>query len=157
MTSARYLPFLREIERVLLEDMGDLCRDPDMPNSVIKTWRPSFNQIKKGRPKVAELFSLMSVLDRQGLPDYLFSKRETDLDFEDNVTRLIEFSLLNSSVDGRAFGMHRLVQIAMESSLELHGETQKWKDVALDLVHQSFSYGRSYEEWRVCEFCYPMQ
>lgn len=155
MSVAKYLGFLRENERVLLEDMGDLRRDPDMPNSVVKTWQVSFNQIKKDHPKAAELFSLMSVLDRQGLPDYLFSRRETDFDFEDNVARLIEFSLLNSSVDGRTFGMHRLVQVAMKSWLELHGETQKWKDVALDLFHRSFPYGDSYEEWRICEILLP--
>ena len=155
MTVARYLAFLRENERILLEDMGDLRRDPDMPNSVIKTWQLSFNQIKKDHPKAAELFSLMSVLDRQGLPDYLFSTREMDLDFEDNVDRLIEFSLLNSSVDGHTYGMHRLVQIAMKSWLDLHGETQKWKDKALDLFYESFPYGRSYKEWRRCETLLP--
>lgn len=155
MTVARYLASLRENERILLEDMGDLRRDPDMPNSVIKTWQVSFDQIKKDHPKAAELFSLMSVLDRQGLPDYLFSTRETDLDFEDNVAPLIEFSLLNSSVDGRTFGMHRLVQIAMRSWLNLHGETQKWKDKALNLFYKSFPYGCSYEEWRRCETLLP--
>ena len=155
MTVAKYLAFLRENEKVLLEDMGDLRRDPDMPNSVIKTWQVSFNQIKKDHPKTAELFSLMSVLDRQGLPDYLFSRGETDLDFGDNVARLIDFSLLNSSVDGHTFGMHRLVQIAMKFWLELHGETQKWKDVALEVLHQSFPDGDSYEEGRVCEILLP--
>lgn len=159
MTVARYLAFLRENERVLLEDMGDLRRDPDMPNSVIKTWQVSFNQIKKDHPKAAELFSLMSVLDRQGLPDYLFSTRETDLDldFEGNVARLIEFSLLNSSVDGRTFGMHRLVQIAMKSWLDSHGETQKWQDEALKLFYESFPFphDHNYEEWRRCETLLP--
>ena len=155
MTIARYSAFLRENEDILLEDMGDLRRDPDMPNSVIKTWHISFNQIKKDQPQSAELFSLMSVLDRQGLPDYLFSKGGMDLDFENNVARLIEFSLLTPSIDGRTFGMHRLVQIAMKRWLDLHDETQKWKEMALDLLHRSFPLCRGPEDWRGCEIVLP--
>lgn len=155
MTVAKYLAFLRENENILLEDMGDLRRNPDMPNSVIKTWHISFNQIKKEHPQSAELFSLMSVLDRQGLPDYLFSKGGMDLDFENNVARLIEFSLLTPSIDGRTFGMHRLVQIAMKCWLDLHDETQKWKEMALDLLHRSFPFCRGPEDWRGCEIVLP--
>ena len=155
MTIARYSAFLRENEDILLEDMGDLRRDPDMPNSVIKTWHISFNQIKKDHPQSAELFSLMSVLDRQGLPDYLFSKGEMDLDFEKNVARLIEFSLLNQSIDGHTFGMHRLVQIAMKCWLDLHNETQKWKERALDLLHRSYSFCHGPEDWKRCEILMP--
>ena len=155
MTIARYLEFLQKNEKILMRDMGDLRRDPDMPNSVIKTWYLSFSQIKNDHPQSAELFSLMSVLDRQGLPDFLFSKGETDLDFDDKVARLIEFSLLNRSIDGRTFGMHRLVQIAMKCWLDLHGGTQKWKDKALDLLRHSFHYCYSLEEWRRYETLLP--
>ena len=155
MTVAKYLAYLRENEKILLEDMGDLRRDPDMPSSVIKTWHISFNQIKKDHPQSAELFSLMSVLDRQGLPDYLFSKGEMDLDFENNVARLIEFSLLNSSIDGRTFGMHRLIQIAMKYWLDLHNETQKWKERALDLLHRSYTFCLGPEDRRRCETLLP--
>ena len=155
MTIAGYLKYLQENEDILLGDMGDLRRDPDMPNSVIKTLHISFNQIKKDYPQSAELFSLMSVLDRQGLPDYVFSKGKQDLDFEDDVARLIEFSLLNSSTDGRSFGMHRLVQIAMKHWLDLHGETQKWRDRALDILHRSFPHYYGPEVWSRCETLLP--
>ena len=155
MTIARYMEYLRKNEKILLEDMGDLRRDPDMPNSVIKTWHTSFNQLRKDHPQSARLFSVMSVLDRQGLPDYLFSKGETDLDFEDHVARLIEFSLLNSSVDGHVFGIHRLVQIAMKCWLDLHGGIQKWKDMALDLLHRCFPSVQGPDEWRRCEALLP--
>lgn len=147
MTVERYLKYLQENENILLEDMGDLRRDPDMPNSVIKTWHISFNQIKKDHPKSARLFSLMSVLDRQGLPDYLFSKGEMDLDFEDEVAPLIEFSLLNSSTDGRTFAMHRLVQIAMKCWLDLQGETQQWRNMALGVLHRCFPLCIGPEDW----------
>lgn len=148
MTFARYLVFLRDNEKILLEDMRDLRRDPDVPNSVIMTWHISFNQIKKDHPRSADLFSLMSVLDRQGLPDDLFSKGETNLDFENDVARLIEFSLLVSSLDGRTSGMHRLVQIAMKYWLDLHDETRKWQGSALCLLHRSFPYCRGPEDWK---------
>lgn len=155
MTVERYLKYLQENENILLEDMGDLRRDPDMPNSVIKTWHISFNQIKKDHPKSARLFSLMSVLDRQGLPDYLFSKGEMDLDFEDEVAPLIEFSLLNSSTDGRTFAMHRLVQIAMKCWLDLQGETQQWRNMALGVLHRCFPLCIGPEDWERCETLLP--
>lgn len=155
MTIARYSKLLQENEDVLLKDMGDLRRDPDVPNSVIKTWHISFDQIKKDHPHSAKLFSLMSVLDRQGLPDYLFSNREMDLDFDDDVAPLTQFSLLYSSIDGRSFGMHRLVQIAMKCWLDLHSETQKWRGMALLVLHRCFPFCNGPEDWSKCETLLP--
>ena len=112
MTIARYLKCLQESEKVMLEDMGDLRRDSKMPSSVIKVWCISFHRIKSNHPQSANLLSLMSVLDHQGLRAYLFLKGKRTW-------------TSSSSSDGNTFWMHRLVRITIKSWLDLHGETQK--------------------------------
>ncbi|KAH6714496.1 hypothetical protein BKA61DRAFT_575242 [Leptodontidium sp. MPI-SDFR-AT-0119] len=62
--------------RLLDQDSGDLRRDLGVPNSVIRTWQISFNQIKRNKPQAAELLSLMAMLDRQGIPEFLLNARK---------------------------------------------------------------------------------
>ena len=73
LTVSKYLAYLRKNEKILLKDMGDLRRDHDVPNSGLKTWQISFDQIKSYHPQAANLLSLMSVLDRQGIPEFLLA------------------------------------------------------------------------------------
>jgi hypothetical protein len=53
-----------EIQDLLSKDLLDLRRDFESQNSVIRTWKVSFNQIRKQMPLAAEILSLMAVLDR---------------------------------------------------------------------------------------------
>jgi hypothetical protein len=77
MTISKYLSLFGRKEenqaKLLQDDMGDLRRDPSIPNSVLTTWQMSFNQIKKDNPQASGLLSLMCVLDRQGIPEFLLS------------------------------------------------------------------------------------
>lgn len=50
---------------------GELRRDVEAKNSILITWRISFDYIRENRPSVAELLSLMSFCDRQGIPESL--------------------------------------------------------------------------------------
>jgi len=55
MTVSKYLTLYRgdEVSQSrLLEDSGDLRRDPGLPSSVIRTWQISFDQIKGKWPSV---------------------------------------------------------------------------------------------------------
>ena len=63
MTIAQYSTYLRKNGRILLDDMGDLRRDPTIPSSVLLTWHISFDQINEKSRPAAELLSLMSVFD----------------------------------------------------------------------------------------------
>ena len=129
-TISRYLTFLRLNEAILLKDMGDLRRDHDVPNSVLKTWQISFDQIRTYHPQAADLLSLMSVLDRQGIPDFLLCDDDDYLEFEDAIAPLNDFLLITSEADGENFGMHRLVQLATRTWLTSHNETSKWESEA---------------------------
>ena len=97
MTIPKYLDLIRQRESILLTETPDLRRDSSVPNSVILTWQISFNQIQKTNPKAAELLSFMSVLDRQGIPEFLLRGDQDEVDFEEAVTLLIDFSLVKEN------------------------------------------------------------
>ena len=99
MTIAKYLAYIQQNEEILLADTGDLRRDPSVPNSVLVTWQISFDQIKKSYPRAAEALSLASVLDRQGIPKFLFYKDNNRLDFEDALAPLDYFALVTFGAD----------------------------------------------------------
>jgi len=100
ITVPRYLALYRNDEvsqsRLLDEESGDLRRDPGVPNSVIRTWQISFDQIKDKWPSAARLLSLIAMLDRQGIPDFLlYALYPNDLDLEAALSPLEEFSLIS--------------------------------------------------------------
>jgi hypothetical protein len=57
--------------RLLQNDTGDIRRDSTASNSIIVTWQISFEHIRKERSSAARLLSLMSLFDRQGIPEAL--------------------------------------------------------------------------------------
>ena len=123
MTIARYSNLLRKSDRILLDDMGDLRRDPTIPSSVLLTWHISFDQIKEENCSAAELLAVMSVFDRHGIPQYVLQNEDEDaLEFERRLAPLEEFSLITLDDSGQSFQMHRLVQMAIILWLERHGE-----------------------------------
>ena len=141
MTITKYLEYAKQNEEILLADTGDLRRDPNVPNSVLITWQISFDQIKKSFPPAAEVLSLMSVLDRQKIPEFLLCKDDNRLAFEDALNPLNDFALIASEANGKCFGMHRLVQLATRTWLCMHGEITKWEEKAVRLLSKSFPSG----------------
>ncbi|MCJ1378166.1 hypothetical protein MMC17_001262 [Xylographa soralifera] len=154
MTIAKYVAYVRRNEEILLEDMGDLRRDPSVPNSVLLTWQMSFDQIKKSHPQAAELLSLASVLDRQGIPGFLFHMNEDRLNFDDALAPLNNFALTTVENDKDCFEIHRLVQLAMRKWLQIHNEIIKWEEEAITLLSKSFP-GGEYENWEICTALLP--
>jgi tetratricopeptide (TPR) repeat protein len=75
----RYLNDYRKSERkrtsLFKYDDGQLRRDWDAKNSIIVTWQMSFEYIQQTRPSAADLLSLMSFFDRQGIPEDLLRHR----------------------------------------------------------------------------------
>jgi hypothetical protein len=77
-------------KRISLLDFegGKLRRDRDAKNSIIITWQISFDHIRQIRSSAAELLSLMSFFDRQGIPEALLRGRneqgDAQPDEEDN-------------------------------------------------------------------------
>jgi hypothetical protein len=53
------------------KDVRDLRRDHSTQHAVLATWQISFEQIRKSKPAATDLLALMSMFDRQGIPEYL--------------------------------------------------------------------------------------
>ena len=69
----KYLADFRESERkrtrLLDHDAGDLRRDGGASNAILSTWQMSFDCVVRERPSAADLLSLMSFFDCQGIPE----------------------------------------------------------------------------------------
>ena len=159
MTIAKYLQFLQRDEKnqihLLSKDEADLWRDPTVPNSVIKTWQISFSQIKEQNPSATDLLSCMCMLDRQGLPEFLFCEDgDQSPDFEEAIGTLVRFSFLTEEKEQRVFSIHRLVQLATRKWIETYGEIGRVQEEALRLVSEKYPYPE-YENWKTCEALEP--
>jgi hypothetical protein len=169
--------------RLLTYEAGHLRRDRDAKNSIIITWQISFDYIHQVRPSAANLLSLMSFFDRQGIPEALVQNRgETrngreDLErrrsdnegrdgedsgsessvhdeFEDDILTLRNYSFIFVNVDTTTFGMHRLVQLATRKWLEAHGQLEGWKQQYIKNLCTEFPTGK-YENWAKCRALFP--
>jgi tetratricopeptide (TPR) repeat protein len=145
--------------RLLKKDVGDSRRDGCASNSIIATWQISFEYIRKHTPTAARLLSLMSMFDRQGIPESLLQEQYegdegVDADLDDDIHTLSSFSLINMSADGREFEMHRLVQFSTKKWLELYGELEAWRGTYATLIDASYPMGR-HENWPVCRALLP--
>ena len=71
-SAEKYLAEFRESEhkrsRLLEHDAGDLRREGGVSNAILTTWQISFDHIRSKRRSAADLLSLMSFFDRQGIP-----------------------------------------------------------------------------------------
>jgi hypothetical protein len=76
----QYLQDFRRSDRkrtsLLNYDGEQLRRDREAKNSIIITWQISFDHIREIRPSAADLLSLMSFFDRQGIPEALLRSRD---------------------------------------------------------------------------------
>jgi tetratricopeptide (TPR) repeat protein len=159
MTVSKYLTLFRQGEsnqrRLLDEDSGDLRRDQGLPNSVIRTWQISFDQIEKTSPRSAELLSLIAMFDRQGIPEsLLLATNQHPLDLEDALSPLHEFSLITIEKGGKSFEMHRLVQLASRKWLEQRIDIHKWQEKAINVLSKAFPSG-DHSNWGTCESLLP--
>jgi hypothetical protein len=77
---AKYVDEYRKSERkrtsLLDYEEGQLRRDGEAKNSIIVTWQISFEHIRETRPSAADLLSLMSFFDRQGIPEDVLRSRD---------------------------------------------------------------------------------
>ncbi|KAG9244063.1 hypothetical protein BJ878DRAFT_576053 [Calycina marina] len=159
MSVSKYMLLYRQDEqsqsRLLDQESGDIRQDPGVPNSVIRTWHISFDLIKRNRPQAAELISLMAMLDRQGIPEFLLNVRFSNpLDLEDATGSLGEISLITIEKSGKIFGMHRLVQLATRKWIERYVDRKLWWGEAFKTISKAFPNG-SYTNWKTCETLSP--
>jgi tetratricopeptide (TPR) repeat protein len=159
-TIPQYLELYRKSHsarvRMLSYEFSDHGRQYNSMESIAKTWIISFESIRRGNPRSADLLSLMSCFDRHAIPAALLYEEEEDiLDFEDAVAVLCAFSLIESDEAGSSFDMHNLVQLATKLWLidEKKGEEDKWAFEALNSLARKFPaplHHTTREYWKLC-------
>ncbi|KAL8959796.1 MAG: hypothetical protein Q9193_003399 [Seirophora villosa] len=144
-----------EMEALLNESFSDARRGEAADNSVLRTWKLSFDQITHRFSRAADMLSSMAMFDRQGVPEGLLRKEgETKHVFNNALATLQNFSLIGRSADGKNYYMHRLIQIAIRTWLQLKGTLSKWEEEATHVLSTRFPNG-DYETWPACETLIP--
>ncbi|KAF2805782.1 putative kinesin [Mytilinidion resinicola] len=164
-------------------DGGHLRRDEEAKNSILITWQISFDHILHARRSAADLLSLMSFFDRQGIPEALVrnqsgarnrqggveaintdsensdsdnskSEASTDDGFEEDIRTLRNYSFIALTTDATTFDMHRLVQLATRKWLEGQGQLEIWKQQYIDNLCTAFPTGE-HKNWAQCQALFP--
>ncbi|KAI4940765.1 hypothetical protein J4E91_011252 [Alternaria rosae] len=171
---AKYLEEFRKSERrrlrLLGHDDGQLRRDWQAKSAITVTWQISFEYIQQTQPGAADLLSLMSFFDRQGIPTALLqphaergeaqtNQREADDGsddeseddtsqssagddkFRDAVAVLRNFCFISVNTTGTSFEMHALVQLATRKWLEDNSMLEQWKQQFVSNLHAAFPTG----------------
>ncbi|KAF9773305.1 hypothetical protein IL306_008920 [Fusarium sp. DS 682] len=178
----QYLNEFRQSEskrvKLLGHDAADLRRDlrqdGGASNATFTTWQVSFDHIRHKRPSAADLLSLMSFFNRQGIPESLLGPAkgsynatqpfnpanitdsdsegnddETENEFEDDVAMLRDYCLIMLSKDANTFEMHGLVQLSTRGWLKAQGLQDKFLERYITVIASSFPTG-DYENWTIC-------
>lgn len=142
---ADYLALLgeggEEMEALLSESFSDHRRGEAADNSVLKTWKISFDHITRRFSRAADMLSLMSMYARQGVPEDLLRKEgEPKHIFINALATLQNFSLLGRTTSGGSYHMHRFIQIAIRTWLQLKGTLLEWKEEATCVLSIEFPF-----------------
>ena len=163
-------------------EAGQLRRDREAKNSIFVTWQLTFDHVRQSRPSAADLLSLMSFFDRQGIPEALLRGREDarairncgSLDqkrnkglrdqeryqlidndeFEKDVLVLRNYSFISVNTDRVTFEMHRLVQLATQTWLQSHNHIGNPQQQFVTNLNAAFPDGK-YENWGTCQILFP--
>lgn len=144
ITVSEYLELLNndesDLKELLSEHLEDPRRDWSSENSVLRTWKLSFEQILKESPRAADIVSLLAMIDYHGVPVLLLRKEiERETSFRIALGVLQAFSLITVTRGQNAIcKMHRLVAISTRKWLELRGTIHYWESQALNIVAPKF-------------------
>ncbi|XTI87867.1 hypothetical protein V2W45_1342700 [Cenococcum geophilum] len=118
MTISNYIKDFRKSDKkkakLLNWDAGDPRRDESASNSVVTTWQMSFEHIRKERRSAADLLSLMSFFNPQGIPESVLRRHsvnatadaDDDGEFNDDLDTLRAYSLVTATADSDICEMH---------------------------------------------------
>ena len=144
VTISEYLETLvnheQDLKELLSEHLEDSRRDWSSENSVIRTWKLSFEQISKENPRAAEMLSLLSTLDYHETSRSLLRKiDETETGFRTALGVLQAFSLITASRGPNpVVKTHRLVALSIHKWLEIRGTLEYWQSQALNILTKRF-------------------
>jgi tetratricopeptide (TPR) repeat protein len=159
----QYLAEYRESDSrktsLLNQAAGHLRRDKAASNSVLLTWQISFDHICSSRRSAADLLSLMSFFDRQGIQEALLRNPSpsgtTDNDgFEDDILTLRDYSFITVTKEANTFEMHNLVQLATRTWLGNQGQLDRWRERFISNLCAEMPTGQ-HENRQKCQELFP--
>ncbi|KAF2994399.1 hypothetical protein E8E13_002869 [Curvularia kusanoi] len=171
MTVTRYIEEFRKStkkqECLLRWDAGELRRDASASNSIVTTWQMSFEQIQRERQSAADLLSLMSFFNPQGIPMSALQrcrkligvvdveeKEEAESAFNEDIDTLQAYSLVSVTANADTCEMHALVQFCTQLWLESSGDTDHYQLSFLLLMAAELPTGE-YQNWKKCQQLLP--
>ena len=140
-----------DAEEYLQEELDDSRRDEDSINSVFRSWKLSFDQISKQKPRAAHLLSLLGMLDRQSIPKWLIKMPEVVT----SAGVLQSFNLIFCPEGAEAFQLHRLCQRFIRLWLKRSRALQQWQDAALKCISEVYPTEIGLQEWPMCDTLAP--
>jgi tetratricopeptide (TPR) repeat protein len=135
-------------------------RDKYATNSVFLTWQISFEYVNENHRSAADLLSFMSFCDRLAIPEALICDEDEDgrprnaASLEEDIIKLRGFSLINETLNGQAWEMHRLVQDATQAWLEDCGRIDSAHDRFVHRLNAIIPDGE-FESWPLCRILHP--
>lgn len=163
LSTGQYLQMLeKSLVDLLGEDFETFGRDPETPRAVAEIWIISFQNIKRENPLAGNLLSLMSLLDRQAIPQKFLSYYSEniyesapvgDLQLTKAIGILKAFSLVTEEKDG-SLDLHRLVQLVTRKWLSREKSMQRLSGAAILTVAHMYPYGE-YETRATCSVYLP--
>ncbi|RYP47712.1 hypothetical protein DL768_006248 [Monosporascus sp. mg162] len=152
-------------ESILNRDAGDLRRDASASNSVVMTWQMSFERIREERRSAADLLSLISFFNPQGIPAWILRRHsrsvtetgdedEADSAFDEDFDTLQAYSLIAATAETDMCEMHPLVQFCTQVWLSSFGDAERWKQKFIGLMAREFPTGQ-FETWAKCQQLLP--
>jgi tetratricopeptide (TPR) repeat protein len=145
---------------------GHLRRDEAASNAILLTWQISFDHIRRSRLSAADLLSLMSFFDRQGIQDALLRDTSSTANtalvsevgandrFEDDVVTLRDYSFITVTKDANTFEMHSLVQLATREWLKSQGQVDRWREQFISNLCAGLPTGE-HGNWGRCQALFP--
>jgi len=158
MDVRKYLTALKKDQQNLIDhlstELHDHRRERGYPNSVFRTWRLSFEQIRRQERRATEGLSLMAMLDGQQIPQDLIQKQnEREVEFHMALGTLEGYSLI-IRLEQDAWAMHPLVQLSVRDWLAEVGEDGHVAEQAVQLLAKRFPNGE-YENKKACQSLLP--
>ena len=137
---SEYLLELTESDESLLEALSeeqvDIRRGISSPNSVLRTWKLSFDKIRARYSQAGNLLCVMAYLDRHDIPREMLVRVVESRHQLNNALGILQgFCLIAADSSKNCFKMHRLVQLA--TRFWLVAKKSEYETLALRLVASS--------------------
>jgi tetratricopeptide (TPR) repeat protein len=131
-------------------ELQDPRRERGVPNSIYRTWKLSFDQIRQRDEEAANILSIMSLLDGQSIPETLIKSGSiADTAWRHSLGTILGYSLAFQGPEG-IVTMHPLVQMCVRYWLQQEGRFANYVKKVIQLLASKFPTG-DFENRDACQ------